>query len=78
MWSKMKDQDVFLIFDGTTREGEAFVIIARYVDEHFAVHQCLRFLTVKLALNGSQIAMVVIKSLIQASIPIAKVLITGK
>jgi len=75
MWSKMKDQDVFLIFDGTTREGEAFVIIARYVDEHFAVHQCLlRFLTVKQSLEGSQITMVVIQTLIEASIPIPKVL----
>jgi len=52
---RLKGQDLFLIFDGTTRLGEAFVVVARWVDENMNLYEhILKFKTLRASMNAPQ------------------------
>ena len=55
--SEILGKAVSVIFDGTTRLGEAMCIILRYVDEDWKIQQCLvRFLRTVHSMTGEEVA----------------------
>jgi len=76
---EVRDQEIFLIFDGTTRLGEAFACVGRFVDDSFTVKQrLLSFKTLKQSMTGVQIAFSVAQSLSEAGIPNENLLGTNR
>lgn len=52
-----------IIFDGTTRVAEAFVLIVRFVDDNSEVKQRVaRFLLLAKSLKGEEVALLIVES----------------
>ena len=61
--AELQGKRISVIFDGTTRLGEALVIVVRFVDG-FMIKQCLvRFLTLAKSMTGEEIARELISAL---------------
>lgn len=56
-------KDVSIIFDGTTRDGEALAILVRYVQDWDVKIRLVRFRLVKSSVNGDELARVIIEVL---------------
>ena len=54
--AELQGKKVSLIFDGTTRLGEALVVILRFVDNFVIKQRLVRFLTLTKSLAGEEIA----------------------
>ena len=54
--AELEGRNVSVIFDGTTRLGEALVIILRFVDDFVIKQRLVRFLTLTKSLTGEQLA----------------------
>ena len=54
--AELQGRKVSVIFDGTTRLGEALVIILRFVDDFVIKQRLVRFLTLTKSLTGEEIA----------------------
>ena len=54
--AELQGRKVSVIFDGTTRLGEALVIILRFVDDFMIKQRLVRFLTLTKSLTGEEIA----------------------
>ena len=54
--SELQSKKVCVIFDGTTRLGEALVIVLRFVDGFVIKQRLVRFLTLTKSLTGEEIA----------------------
>lgn len=53
-----------MIFNGTTRLGEALAIVVCFMDEDFVIHQCLiRLQLLTKCMNGEEIARELINTL---------------
>jgi len=70
---------VFVVFDGTSRLGEAFACVGRFIDDNFSVKQrLLQFQTLRQSMTGIQIAFQVNLSLSDAGIPLRNLLGTNR
>ena len=68
-------QDIFVIFDGTSRLGEAFVSVFRFVDLDFNLHQKLvKYKTYEKSLKGTEISRILVDLLRDASVTFEQVL----
>ena len=54
--AELQGENVSVIFDGTTRLGEALVIVLRFVDDFVIKQRLVRFLTLTKSLTGEEIA----------------------
>ena len=54
--AEMQGKKVSFIFDGTTRLGEALVIVLRFVDEFVIKQRLVRFITLTKSMTGEEIA----------------------
>jgi hypothetical protein len=54
--AELQGKNVSVIFDGTTRLGEALVIVLRFVDDFVIKQHLVRFLTLTKSLTGEEIA----------------------
>ena len=54
--AELQGKNVSVIFDGTTRLGEALVIVLRFVDDFVIKQRLVRFLTLTKSLTGEEIA----------------------
>ena len=53
---EIKGMDVSVIFDGTTRLGEALAIVLRYIDNEWKIKQRVRLQIVVKSLTGEELA----------------------
>ncbi len=60
---ELKDNKVSVIFDGTSRLGEAMVIVLRFVDSFVIKQRLVRFKTLAKSMTGSEIARKLISAL---------------
>ena len=58
-----KGKDVGIIFDGTTREGEALVVLVRFVHEWEVKSRLVRFQITQSSVNGDELVRIIIKVL---------------
>ena len=59
----MKGQDVAIIFDGTTRDGEALVVLVRFVESWTIKQRIVRLRLLKSSVNGDELAGIIIEVL---------------
>ena len=60
---ELKGKDVGIIFDGTTREGEALVVLVRFVHEWEVKSRLVRFQITQSSVNGDELVRIIIKVL---------------
>ena len=63
MEKELKGKDVGIIFDGTTREGEALVVLVRFVQEWEVKSRLVRFQITQSSVNGDELVRIIIKVL---------------
>lgn len=59
----MKGKDVAIIFDGTTRDGEALVVLVRFVESWIIKQRLVRLRLLKSSVNGDELARIIIEVL---------------
>ena len=59
----MKGKDVGIIFDGTTREGEAIVVLVPFVQEWEVKSRLVLFQITQSSVNGDELVRIIIKVL---------------
>lgn len=59
----MKGKDVAIIFDGTTRDGEALVVLVRFVESWTIKQRLVRLRLLKSSVNGDELARIIIEVL---------------
>ena len=61
---QIKDREISIIFDGTTHVAEAMVIVVRYVDDEWQIHQrVVRLMLLAKSLTGEEVARQLISTL---------------
>lgn len=60
---EVKGKDVGIIFDGTTRDGEALVVLVRFVYEWEVKVRLVRFQLIQSSVNGDELARIIIEVL---------------
>ena len=60
---ELKGKDVGIIFDGTTREGEALVVLVHFVHEWEVKSRLVRFQITQNSVNGDELVRIIIKVL---------------
>ena len=60
---ELMGKDVSIVFDGTTRGGEALVVLVRFVDNWELKGRLVRFQLVKSSVCGDELARIVIEVL---------------
>ena len=58
LWERMS-----IVFDGTTRDGEALVVLVRFVESWEVQQRLVRFQLVKQSVNGDELARIIINVL---------------
>ena len=53
--TKLRDQHIAVIFDGTPRKGEAFIIMAAFMEDNKLTTRLLRFVTMQRSLNAEEL-----------------------
>lgn len=56
-------KDISIVFDGTTRDGEALVVLVRFVESWEVQQRLVRFQLVKQSVNGDELARIIINVL---------------
>ena len=60
---ELKGKDVGIIFDGTTSEGEALVVLVRFVHEWEVKSRLVRFQITQSSVNGDELVRIIIEVL---------------
>ena len=60
---EVKGKDVAIIFDGTTRDGEALVVLVRFVESWIIKQRLVRLRLLKSSVNGDELARIIIEVL---------------
>ena len=60
---EVKGKDVAIIFDGTTRDGEALVVLVRFVESWTIKQRLVRLRLLKSSVNGDELARIIIEVL---------------
>ena len=63
IYKELMGKDVSIVFDGTTRDGEALVVLVRFVDNWELKGRLVRFQLVKSSVCGDELARIVIEVL---------------
>lgn len=58
---EVKGKDVAIIFDGTTRDGEALVVLVRFVESWTIKQRLVRLRLLKSSVNGDELARIIIE-----------------
>ncbi|KAK3734379.1 hypothetical protein QZH41_007564 [Actinostola sp. cb2023] len=60
---EIKGKDISIIFDGTTRDGEALVVLVRFVNDWEVQSRLVRFQLTQNSVNGDELARIIIEVL---------------
>ena len=63
IYQEVKGKDVAIIFDGTTRDGEALVVLVRFVESSTIKQRLVRLRLLKSSVNGDELARIIIEVL---------------
>lgn len=73
--AKVQGERVFLIFDGTSRLGEAFALVVRWMNDQFELNErLLSFRTLKSSLNADQLVMHLTSTIVGGGIQLDNVI----